>query len=658
MLSLNSLAKKPGLILFAALLLAANIVSAQGFLRRQGTRIVNDNGPVLLRGTNLGSWMVPEGYIIAGVAPARNIDTPRGIFKGIQDVTGSEQTAWDLKNEQRLTWITRADIQHMRTLGFNHVRVPFHYADFYDTTSNRLKNDGFRWLDSVVNWCRESNMYVIPDLHCAPGSQNEGPHADHNQPVNLFWYVNNNQKIAASVWKSIARRYANETVIGGYDLLNEPQIYGADTIKVINFYKQCRDSIRLVDRNHMLIAEANNWAYSINNIVDNTTPTKRFDDNMCLSVHAYWTVIPNTNIPDLTNRSIQMDVPVWLGEFGENSNTWIATEIKDFEARGWGWCIWTYKKVNTIGGIVNIPITPGYQAIINYWAGTGPKPSPTVATQSLHEFYQGLVWRPTLDFRKDYIDALTRPDFLTRAVPFKDLHIPGLISLCDFNMGSGNGVGCKSSSYWNQSSNQSNLHNQGNWYRNDAIDIQLPTGASIPNIGWTEDNEWMDYTLTVDNANDSYGVKMSAASAGAGGRIRLELDGNVILPAFTFGGTGSWTTFNDFNLGNVSIPDGVHTLRFYIEKAGFNVRSLQFTSVNGTGPVLSPHTALKLSPNPAGNMLHIESSAALVSIYDAQGRMVAQTAGSSLLKELNISSLLPGVYAVRSGSQTARFVKE
>ncbi|MGB5322753.1 MAG: hypothetical protein WBN12_10820, partial [Lutimonas sp.] len=37
---------------------------SQGFLRTQGTEIVNDNGPVILRSIGTGNWMIMEGYMM------------------------------------------------------------------------------------------------------------------------------------------------------------------------------------------------------------------------------------------------------------------------------------------------------------------------------------------------------------------------------------------------------------------------------------------------------------------------------------------------------------------------------------------------------------------------------------------------------------------
>ncbi len=66
----------------------------------------------------------------------------------------------------RETYITEADIDMLKKSGFNSVRVPLHWK-FFDSDNA----DGFRLLDRLVQWARKDGIYVILDLHCAPGGQ-------------------------------------------------------------------------------------------------------------------------------------------------------------------------------------------------------------------------------------------------------------------------------------------------------------------------------------------------------------------------------------------------------------------------------------------------------------------------------------------------------
>jgi hypothetical protein len=74
---------------------------------------------------------------------------------------------------------------------------------------------------------------------------------------------------------------------------------------------------------------------------------------------------------------------------------------------------------------------------------------------------------------------------------------------------------------------------------------------------------------------------------------------------------------------------------------------------------------LRIAPNPATEFLRIQRSqgtAAVITVYDAQGRSVMIDRTSDTTYNLDLSSFKPGMYVVRistgNGVQSARFVKE
>ena len=85
------------------------------------------------------------------------------------------------------------------------------------------------------------------------------------------------------IWEELARRYKDETIIIGYDILNEPVTptgYGASDLR--NFYDQIVPAIRAIDTNHILFIEGNYWATTF----DELYPP--FDNNMVYAFHKYW----------------------------------------------------------------------------------------------------------------------------------------------------------------------------------------------------------------------------------------------------------------------------------------------------------------------------------------------------------------------------------
>ena len=65
-------------------------------------------------------------------------------------------------------YITREDIDYLKELGFNHIRLPFNYRLFTDETY--LQNSaqrGFELFDKLFEWCRDAELYVLLDMPVA-----------------------------------------------------------------------------------------------------------------------------------------------------------------------------------------------------------------------------------------------------------------------------------------------------------------------------------------------------------------------------------------------------------------------------------------------------------------------------------------------------------
>ena len=172
-----------GFALVFVFLMSYNL-DAQGFLKRQNRDIVNDAGSFYPRGVNLGGWLVPEGYIIA--TRNGNVNSPTQIRAAVRDLLGTDElTATFFKNYQA-NFYRKVDIADIANRGFNHVRLPFHYNTFYDDATGLLKNDGFAIIDSVLSWCKTNKIYLILDMHAAPGSQNTDGHSDSQGTAELW----------------------------------------------------------------------------------------------------------------------------------------------------------------------------------------------------------------------------------------------------------------------------------------------------------------------------------------------------------------------------------------------------------------------------------------------------------------------------------------
>ena len=158
------------MVLYSTMTLA----QTNGFLKAKGKLIVDGDDKIfILRGMGLGGWMLQESYMFR-IGP---IGPQHRIRQKITDLVGEERTG-KFYDEWLKYHTTRTDIDSMVSWGFNSVRLPMHYALYTLPVEkepvageNTWLQKGFDLTDSLLAWCRANHMYLILDLHAAPGGQ-------------------------------------------------------------------------------------------------------------------------------------------------------------------------------------------------------------------------------------------------------------------------------------------------------------------------------------------------------------------------------------------------------------------------------------------------------------------------------------------------------
>ena len=343
------------LFLCSALLAFGPASPAQtGFVHASGKQLIGTDGkPLLLRGINLGNWFVNEGYMFRfenGPQSAREIDA---LFRDLAgpDATDQFWRAW------RDTYISRGDIDWIRKAGFNSVRIPLHHALFVENGA------GFPVLDRAIRWCKDAGLFVILDLHAAPGGQT-GANIDDSWGYPWLYDTPEAQQETLSLWRRLATRYRDEPTVLGYDLLNEPiptlpylQKYNA---MLEPLYKRIVAAIREVDRNHVVILGGAQWDSNF------SVFGPPFDSNAMYTFHKYWMEPNRASIQEYLDFRDRYNVPIWLGESGENTDEWIAKFRTLLEENGVGWCFWPYKKMDQTSSPVTFARPVYWDEIVTY----------------------------------------------------------------------------------------------------------------------------------------------------------------------------------------------------------------------------------------------------------------------------------------------------
>ena len=557
------------------------------FVKTQGKVLIDGQGDTLLiRSMGLGGWMVQEGYMLQTASFA---NAQHKIRDTIEALIGTAATdafyeAW-LENH-----INRNDIDSLAKWGFNTVRPALHYNLFTLPIEEEpvagqqtWLTKGFELLDSLHHWCELNHMYIILDLHAAPGGQgyDEGI-SDYDPSKPSLWESAANRDKTVALWKKLAEKYAQDTLVIGYDLINEPNwnLPGGTALRAL--YEEITDSIRAVDTSHVLFIEGNWFAN------DFTGLTPPWDSNMVYSPHKYWSpVFAPSDIGYVTVLRDTYNVPVWLGETGENSNAWFTALIGLLEGEGIGWSWWPTKKVETINAPLSINKPVGYNALLDYWSGnTSTAPPTSISTGILNQLATNLK-AENCTFNKDVIDAMFRQVYDKTSVPWTQHNIPGLIYAPDYDMGP---LGVAYNDTDSYQLNPPPSWNNGWQYRNDGVDIETTQEIFNSNgykVGFVEDNEWMNYTINV-SADSVYEIRVRQGTNGASGaNFYFEIDGAKATDLYYASNTGSWDLFSTKTIPDVVFTRSDQTLTFVAPGGGTNLISFD---IQATGPIsaLSP----------------------------------------------------------------------
>jgi len=328
------------------------LLSADPFLAASGTVIRDAHGTghvVQLHGTNPGGWLVTEGWM-----------TPRD-SSGLPDDFSARQTlinrfgaatADNLTNAYEDAWLTTKDLDNIKALGINVVRLPFWYRNL-ENEDGMWRADAFDHMDWLVNNCAARGIYVILDFHGVVGGQSTAESTGKVRSSAEFWTSTVDQRRTVDIWQQIAGHFNGNPYVAGYDLLNEPT--GAPSqIALWNMYDRLYHAVRAADPDHMIFMEGTwgSWDWDML-----PAPSTFGWTNVAYEMHEYqFSSFSNpAAVQAGTDRQVNdfrahqsWNVPCLIGEFNDfgpgpsPANVWKYT-INKFDANHMSWIEWAYK---------------------------------------------------------------------------------------------------------------------------------------------------------------------------------------------------------------------------------------------------------------------------------------------------------------------------
>ena len=550
---------------------------SQDFLHTKGKEIVDGNGKnFILRGIGTGNWMIQEGYMMQSSGFA---GTHHEFRNKLEQTIGIEQTE-EFYDSWLANHFRKVDVDSMAAWGFNCVRVAIHYKWFTPPIEEEPVqgeitwiDKGFEMIDSLLDWCKSNEMYLILDLHGTPGGQGKNADiSDYDPSKPSLWESELNKEKTVALWRRLAGRYANEKWIGGYDLINEVNwtFPEGNNSQLRDLYVRITDAIREVDQNHIIFIEGNWFANDFSGL------TPPWDDNMVYSFHKYWSYNNKNSLDWVINLRNQTNCPLWLGETGENSNTWFTNLVQLSEENNIGWSWWPVKK-SGINNVLQVVTNDDYKTLMDTWENGGSV-SPDFAYNAVMQYSENHRFENCL-INYDVIDALIRQPHSTATKPFKYHSTGQKIFAVDYDLGRN-----KYAYYdldtcdFHQDEDTFTAWNAGWSYRNDGVDIEQGNSAETSNgyhVGWVESSEWLQYTID-SQEEAAYKISMNTASEKESS-FHIEVDGKVASEKITLPASGGWNNWENTTTENIILPRGNTKVRVVFDEANVNFNWFSFT---------------------------------------------------------------------------------
>ena len=559
-----------------------------GRLRVEGKEIVNNQGPFLIKSIGTGNWMIQEGYMMQSTDAG--IGTHTQFRTKLEQEIGEERTA-DFYQDWLDNHMTKADLDSMKAWGFNAIRPALHYKWFTlpiqdepVSGQHTWVDAGFEKLDELMGWAAANQMYVMFDMHGAPGGQGKNSNInDYDETLpSLFEDEANKDKLEA-LWLKLAQRYKDNPWFGGYDLINEPNWKLGDSgndngcgtennDELWDLHLRLTKSIRQIDPNNIIYLSGNCWGNNYSSFENH--PLSTYDDNTVITFHKYWNQNDQESIQWAVDMREQYNRPLWMSESGENSNQWFADAIHLFESNNIGWSWWPVKKSRT-NNIFKVTTPESYYQLLQAWE-SGESLSAEQTFQAVMEYSKAHRHENTT-VAPDVIHALIHNQDTTATKAYQLHSVDEWISFVHYDLGrDGYAYKDRLSQNIHDEQGQWKVWNEGRQYRNDGVDI-----GGVPNqyyVSWTEPGEWLQFTIEVPKAS-VYALELK--TKGITSTLKLEIIDELQLDEITINKdpeipSTEWSTTT---VKGLELPAGEHQIRIHIQEGSPDLRAFRLLSV-------------------------------------------------------------------------------
>jgi len=182
--------------------------------------------------------------------------------------------------ERYETFVNKSDFEVMKSWGIDHVRIPVDY-DLFEEKDGTVKESGYAYIDRAINWCEETGLNMILDLHKTYGfsfddGEEEAGFFDNEAYQERFYLL----------WERFAEKYGNIGDRVAFELLNEVTD-PAYCEKWNEIASKCIARIRVIAPTVKILV-GGYWNNSAEAVKDIKVP---IDDNIVINFHCYEPIV-------------------------------------------------------------------------------------------------------------------------------------------------------------------------------------------------------------------------------------------------------------------------------------------------------------------------------------------------------------------------------
>ncbi|ADV50849.1 Carbohydrate binding family 6 [Cellulophaga algicola DSM 14237] len=178
-------------------------------------------------------------------------------------------------------------------------------------------------------------------------------------------------------------------------------------------------------------------------------------------------------------------------------------------------------------------------------------------------------------------------DGVDEPLPFGGIAVSleGVIEAENYDLG-GEGIG-----YHDVEEENLAVTNGSAVYRDDdGMDIAV--GTTVTNVGYINEGEWANYTVSISEAGTfNFDFVVASGATTGGNSIKLQAvdqeTGEITALGETgnFANTGGWGTYTTITVPQISLEEGSHTLRLYFTGGGTNLDKINVSAITPAGPI-------------------------------------------------------------------------